>query len=111
MLKKWLGMALITPILTFIYIWVFNSHTIITYLNIFVLCSLIIFLGIFLILFVQEGIFDADDMVLRRLKYQNVIFEKEDLSLIHFSNPTTSITCFSWIIPLLLLIKIFYILL
>ncbi|HAR7030830.1 TPA: DUF3899 domain-containing protein, partial [Staphylococcus aureus] len=26
MLKKWLGMALITPILTFI-IWVFNSHT------------------------------------------------------------------------------------
>ncbi|HDE3644472.1 DUF3899 domain-containing protein, partial [Staphylococcus aureus] len=28
MLKKWLGMALITPILTFI-IWVFNSHTII----------------------------------------------------------------------------------
>ncbi|HDJ6449056.1 TPA: DUF3899 domain-containing protein, partial [Staphylococcus aureus] len=27
MLKKWLGMALITPILTFI-IWVFNSHTI-----------------------------------------------------------------------------------
>ncbi|HDY5557032.1 TPA: DUF3899 domain-containing protein, partial [Staphylococcus aureus] len=28
MLKKWLGMALITPILTFI-IWLFNSHTII----------------------------------------------------------------------------------
>ncbi|MBG1079007.1 DUF3899 domain-containing protein, partial [Staphylococcus aureus] len=27
MLKKWLGMALITPILTFI-IWLFNSHTI-----------------------------------------------------------------------------------
>ncbi|HCW9141298.1 TPA: DUF3899 domain-containing protein, partial [Staphylococcus aureus] len=26
MLKKWLGMALITPILTFI-IWLFNSHT------------------------------------------------------------------------------------
>ncbi|HDR0239763.1 TPA: DUF3899 domain-containing protein, partial [Staphylococcus aureus] len=26
MLKKWLGMALITPMLTFI-IWVFNSHT------------------------------------------------------------------------------------
>ncbi|HDA8135041.1 TPA: DUF3899 domain-containing protein, partial [Staphylococcus aureus] len=25
MLKKWLGMALITPMLTFI-IWVFNSH-------------------------------------------------------------------------------------
>ncbi|HCU7540361.1 TPA: DUF3899 domain-containing protein, partial [Staphylococcus aureus] len=25
MLKKWLGMALITPILTFI-IWLFNSH-------------------------------------------------------------------------------------
>ncbi|HCZ2465838.1 TPA: DUF3899 domain-containing protein, partial [Staphylococcus aureus] len=27
MLKKWLGMALITPMLTFI-IWFFNSHTI-----------------------------------------------------------------------------------
>ncbi|KFA44388.1 putative membrane protein [Staphylococcus aureus] len=46
MLKKWLGMALITPILTFI-IWLFNSHTIITYLNILFYVSLIILLAYF----------------------------------------------------------------
>ncbi len=64
MLKKWLGMALITPILTFFIIWLFNSHTIITYLNILFYVSLIIFISIFLILLVQEGIFDAQVMVL-----------------------------------------------
>ncbi|HDP2575716.1 TPA: DUF3899 domain-containing protein, partial [Staphylococcus aureus] len=69
MLKKWLGMAVITPMLTFI-IWVFNSHTIITYLNILFYVSLIIFISIFLILLVQEGIFDATSYGFRRLKYQ-----------------------------------------
>ncbi len=87
MLKKWLGMALITPILTFI-IWVFNSHTIITYLNILFYVSLIIFISIFLILLVQEGIFDATSYGFRRLKYQmSSSKKKKSISDDPFFNP------------------------
>ena len=42
----------------------FNSHTIITYLNILFYVSLIIFISIFLILLVQEGILMRQVMVL-----------------------------------------------
>ncbi len=87
MLKKWLGMALITPMLTFI-IWVFNSHTIITYLNILFYVSLIIFISIFLILLVQEGIFDATSYGFRRLKYQmSSSKKKKSISDDPFFNP------------------------
>ncbi|MGT2596907.1 DUF3899 domain-containing protein [Staphylococcus aureus] len=61
-------------------IWLFNSHTIITYLNILFYVSLIIFISIFLILLVQEGIFDATSYGFRRLNI-NVIFEKEEVYL------------------------------
>ena len=49
--------------LTFYYMG-FNSHTIITYLNILFYVSLIIFISIFLILLVQEGILMRQVMVL-----------------------------------------------
>ena len=64
----------------------FNSHTIITYLNILFYVSLIIFISIFLILLVQEGIFDATSYGFRRLKYQMSSSKRRSLSLmIHFS--------------------------
>ncbi|MEN0392962.1 DUF3899 domain-containing protein [Staphylococcus aureus] len=113
MLKKWLGMALITPILTFI-IWVFNSHTIITYLNILFYVSLIIFISIFLILLVQEGIFDATSYGFRRLKYQmssskkkksnsdDPFFNPQEVKKEHYFVST-------WIIPLLLINILYFI--
>ncbi|HCU8427794.1 TPA: DUF3899 domain-containing protein, partial [Staphylococcus aureus] len=107
MLKKWLGMALITPMLTFI-IWVFNSHTIITYLNILFYVSLIIFISIFLILLVQEGIFDATSYGFRRLKYQmSSSKKKKSISDDPFFNPQEvkkeHYFVSKWIIPLLLI--------
>lgn len=105
MLKKWLGMALITPILTFI-IWVFNSHTIITYLNILFYVSLIIFISIFLILLVQEGIFDATSYGFRRLKYQmSSSKKKKSISDDPFFNPQEvkrALLCFYMDNPLII---------
>lgn len=113
MLKKWLGMALITPILTFI-IWVFNSHTIITYLNILFYVSLIIFISIFLILLVQEGIFDATSYGFRRLKYQmSSSKKKKSISDDPFLNPLEvkkeHYFVSTWIIPLLLINILYFI--
>ena len=113
MLKKWLGMALITPILTFI-IWVFNSHTIITYLNILFYVSLIIFISIFLILLVQEGIFDATSYGFRRLKYQmSSSKKKKSISDYPFFNPQEvkkeHYFVSTWIIPLLLINILYFI--
>ncbi|HDA1249557.1 TPA: DUF3899 domain-containing protein [Staphylococcus aureus] len=113
MLKKWLGMALITPILTFI-IWVFNSHTIITYLNILFYVSLIIFISIFLILLVQEGIFDATSYGFRRLKYQmSSSKKKKSISDDLFFNPQEvkkeHYFVSTWIIPLLLINILYFI--
>ena len=74
----------------------FNSHTIITYLNILFYVSLIIFISIFLILLVQEGIFDATSYGFRRLKYQ-MSSSKRSLSLMMHFQPTRgkkSITLF-----------------
>lgn len=113
MLKKWLGMALITPMLTFI-IWVFNSHTIITYLNILFYVSLIIFISIFLILLVQEGIFDATSYGFRRLKYQmSSSKKKKSISDDPFFNPQEVkkklYFVSTWIIPLLLINILYFI--
>lgn len=106
MLKKWLGMALITPILTFI-IWLFNSHTIITYLNILFYVSLIIFISIFLILLVQEGIFDATSYGFRRLKYQmSSSKKKKSISDLSIFQPTRgkkrALLCFYMDNPLII---------
>ncbi|HBC7268735.1 TPA: DUF3899 domain-containing protein [Staphylococcus aureus] len=113
MLKKWLGMSVITPMLTFI-IWVFNSHTIITYLNILFYVSLIIFISIFLILLVQEGIFDATSYGFRRLKYQmSSSKKKKSISDDPFSNPQEvkkeHYFVSTWIIPLLLINILYFI--
>ncbi|HDJ2900644.1 TPA: DUF3899 domain-containing protein [Staphylococcus aureus] len=113
MLKKWLGMALITPMLTFI-IWVFNSHTIITYLNILFYVSLIIFISIFLILLAQEGVFDATSYGFRRLKYQmSSSKKKKSISDDSFFNPQEvkkeHYFVSTWIIPLLLINILYFI--
>ncbi|MGT0299257.1 DUF3899 domain-containing protein [Staphylococcus aureus] len=87
MLKKWLGMALITPILTFI-IWLFNSHTIITYLNILFYVSLIIFISIFLFYLYKKAFLMPTSYGFRRLKYQmSSSKKKKSISDDPFFNP------------------------
>ncbi|MDR7651423.1 DUF3899 domain-containing protein [Staphylococcus argenteus] len=87
MMKKWLIMAIFTPLLSLL-IWLFNNHTVITYLNILFYVSLIIFICNFVILLVQEGIFDATSYGFRRLKYQmSSTKRKKSISDDPFFNP------------------------
>lgn len=92
----------------------FNSHTIITYLNILFYVSLIIFISIFLILLVQEGIFDATSYGFRRLKYQmSSSKKKKSISDDPFFNPQEvkkeHYFVSTWIIPLLLINILYFI--
>ena len=84
----------------------FNSHTIITYLNILFYVSLIIFISIFLILLVQEGIFDATSYGFRRLKYQmSSSKKKKSISDDPFFNPQEvkrALLCFYMDNPLII---------
>ncbi|MBE5675197.1 DUF3899 domain-containing protein [Staphylococcus sp. SS87] len=111
MMKKWLIMAIFTPLLSLL-IWLFNNHTVITYLNILFYVSLIIFICSFVILLAQEGIFDATSYGFRRLKYQmSSAKKKKSISDDPFFNPKEvkkeQYFVSTWLIPLLI-INIFY---
>lgn len=68
--STWGFWLLLTPILSII-IWIlFSNHTLITYINTLFFLSLISFILIFIILLVQEGIFDATSYGFRRIRYQ-----------------------------------------
>ena len=58
-LKNWMIWLIITPILSMILWIIFTNHTFVSYINTLFYLSLIIFICIFFILLVQEGIFDA----------------------------------------------------
>ena len=64
-----LGWALLTPILSLLF-WFFVSHTLIYFINIFFYISISLTVFFFIIIIVQEGIFDPTSYGLRRLKYQ-----------------------------------------
>lgn len=69
-LKNWMIWLIITPILSMILWIIFTNHTFVSYINTLFYLSLIIFISIFFILLVQEGIFDATSYGFRRLRYQ-----------------------------------------
>ncbi|GGG88308.1 DUF3899 domain-containing protein [Staphylococcus pragensis] len=69
-LKNWIIWLLLTPILSGILWLVFTNHSFISYINTLFYISLIIFIIIFLILLVQEGIFDTTSYGFRRIRYQ-----------------------------------------
>lgn len=64
-----LGWALLTPILSLLF-WFFVSHTLIYFINIFFYISISLTVFFFIIIIVQEGIFDPTSYGFRRLKYQ-----------------------------------------
>ncbi|GJF48310.1 DUF3899 domain-containing protein [Staphylococcus argenteus] len=114
MMKKWLIMAIFTPLLSLL-IWLFNNHTVITYLNILFYVSLIIFICNFVILLVQEGIFDATSYGFRRLKYQmSSAKRKKSISDDSFFNPKEvkkeQYFVSMWIFPMLLINILYFIL-
>ncbi|CCE58687.1 TPA: DUF3899 domain-containing protein [Staphylococcus argenteus] len=114
MMKKWLIMAIFTPLLSLL-IWLFNNHTVITYLNILFYVSLIIFICNFVILLVQEGIFDATSYGFRRLKYQmSSTKRKKSISDDPFFNPKEvkkeQYFVSMWIFPMLLINILYFIL-
>lgn len=113
MMKKWLIMAIFTPLLSLL-IWLFNNHTVITYLNILFYVSLIIFICNFVILLVQEGIFDATSYGFRRLKYQmSSTKRKKSISDDPFFNPKEvkkeQYFVSMWILPMLLINILYFI--
>lgn len=114
MMKEWLIMAIFTPLLSLL-IWLFNNHTVITYLNILFYVSLIIFICNFVILLVQEGIFDATSYGFRRLKYQmSSAKRKKSISDDSFFNPKEvkkeQYFVSMWIFPMLLINILYFIL-
>ncbi|HDY9516936.1 TPA: DUF3899 domain-containing protein [Staphylococcus argenteus] len=113
MMKKWLIMAIFTLLLSLL-IWLFNNHTVITYLNILFYVSLIIFICNFVILLVQEGIFDATSYGFRRLKYQmSSTKRKKSISDDPFFNPKEvkkeQYFVSMWIFPMLLINILYFI--
>ncbi|MBO1199341.1 DUF3899 domain-containing protein [Staphylococcus simiae] len=78
---------LFTPIISVI-IWLFGQHELISFINILFYVSLLMFIVSFVILIVQEGIFDATSYGFRRLKYQmSSTKKKKALADDDFFNP------------------------
>ncbi|MCI2947454.1 putative membrane protein [Staphylococcus caledonicus] len=114
-LKNWIVWLSITPLLTLI-IWLFfTAHTLISFLNVLFYISLIIFIIIFLILLVQEGIFDATSYGFRRIRHQmSSRAKKKTMEHDSFFNPQQAKREYyiveSWIAPALLCNALFFLL-
>lgn len=68
--KSWVVWSMITPLLSLIIWLIISNQTLISYINILFYISLSMFICIFFILLVQEGIFDATSYGFRRIRYQ-----------------------------------------
>ncbi|MCJ1656773.1 DUF3899 domain-containing protein [Staphylococcus sp. NRL 18/288] len=68
--NNWIIWLLITPTLSVILWFIFTNHSFISFINTLFYISFIIFILIFIILLVQEGIFDATSYGFRRIRYQ-----------------------------------------
>lgn len=68
--KSWVVWSMITPLLSLIIWLIISNQTFISYINILFYTSLSIFICIFFILLVQEGIFDPTSYGFRRIRYQ-----------------------------------------
>ncbi|MDU4968456.1 MAG: DUF3899 domain-containing protein [Staphylococcus epidermidis] len=90
-----------------IIIWLFYSNHFINLINILFYTSFIIFIVAFLILLIQEGIFDATSFGFRRLKYQlSSTKRKRMMKNDHFFNPQKvkkeSYIISPWVVPTLI---------
>ncbi|MDO5376652.1 MAG: DUF3899 domain-containing protein [Staphylococcus rostri] len=104
----------ITPIVTLV-LWLTGAHTWVHFINTFFSLSLIISIFLFMLLLVQEGIFDVTSYGFRKFRYQmmrkkNRQMYKED----DFYNPKTPkrqhYVVQSWVKPSLLVNTLYFIL-
>ncbi|MDU2146064.1 MAG: DUF3899 domain-containing protein, partial [Staphylococcus sp.] len=69
-IKTWFIWLFLPLICTFL-LWMFvTQHSFVSFINILFYISLVLFILLFLILLVQEGIFDATSFGFRRMRYQ-----------------------------------------
>ncbi|RIL72390.1 DUF3899 domain-containing protein [Staphylococcus devriesei] len=114
-LKNWIIWFSLTPLLTLI-VWVlFTPHTLISFLDVLFYISLIIFIVVFLILLVQEGVFDATSYGFRRIRYQmSSRAKKKTMEHDEFFNPQQAKREYyiveSWVVPALLCNALFFLL-
>ena len=112
--KYTFGMGLLLiPLISFI-VWLCRQHTLINYLNNLFIIATICFITLFLLLIIQEGIFDATSFGFRRLKYQ--LSSKKKRTMIEddeFFNPQhvkkEDYPIFDWLVPLLIISLIYII--
>ena len=102
-INSYLLSSLFTPVFSII-IWLFYSNHFINLVNILFYTSFIIFIIAFLILLIQEGIFDATSFGFRRLKYQlSSTKRKRMMKNDHFFNPQKvkkeSYIISPWVVP------------
>lgn len=103
-----------TPLLSLI-IWQFTGHRFLDFINIIFYVSLIIFIIVFGLLVIQEGIFDASSYGFRRLKFQlSSSKKKQTIEDDEFFYPKHAkkdhYIISSWIIPILLINLIYFVL-
>ncbi|MGW9856842.1 uncharacterized protein DUF3899 [Staphylococcus hominis] len=113
--KTWLIWLFIPLLIAFI-VWVaFTQRSFISFLDILFYISLILFICLFLILLVQEGIFDATSFGFRRMRYQlSSHSKKKTLKDDEFFNPKQvkkdNYIISAWILPALILCAFYFIL-
>ncbi|PNZ26685.1 DUF3899 domain-containing protein [Staphylococcus rostri] len=104
----------ITPIVTLV-LWLTGAHTWVHFINTFFSLSLIISIFLFMLLLVQEGIFDVTSYGFRKFRYlmmrkkNRQMYEEDD-----FYNPKTPkrqhYVVQSWVKPSLLVNTLYFIL-
>lgn len=105
----------ITPILSLVMWLIFSNHSFISYINTLFYLSLIIFIFVFIILLVQEGIFDATSYGFRRIRYQmSSRTKKKTMEHDAFFNPSQVkkevYFISSWIFPALIINSLYFVL-
>lgn len=103
----------LTPIITF-FVWLAGAHSWINFINIFFTVSIIMIIMLFMLLLVQEGIFDVTSYGFRKFRYQ--LMRKKNREMYEedeFYNPKTpkrdSYFVQPWIKPALLINVIYLI--
>ena len=67
-LSQLLTFILITPVISLI-IWLFTSHQWVAYVNVLFYVAMILSIATFILILIQEGVFDATSYGMRRMKY------------------------------------------
>ncbi|CAM3032459.1 DUF3899 domain-containing protein [Staphylococcus argensis] len=68
-LSQLLTFILLTPVISLI-IWLFTSHHWVEYVNIVFYVAMILSIVTFILILIQEGVFDATSYGMRRMKYR-----------------------------------------